>query len=119
MKLHFIEEPELVFSGNNEHIDIRAGMSQFGAFDKAGEAIPRPIRVGLIGTTATLDRLRDWIESCKNGVKTEEKKLIKLRPGFPGMNERVFGTTIELSDSNARAITRHELSEALAAKDPL
>jgi hypothetical protein len=119
MKLHFIEEPELVFSGNNEHIDIRAGMSQFGAFDKTGEAIPRPIRVGLIGTTATLDRLRDWIESCKNGVETEEKKLIKLRPGFPGMNEHVFGTTIELSDSNARAITRHELSEALAAKDPL
>jgi hypothetical protein len=119
MKLHFIDEPALVFSGDQEHIDIRAGMAKFGAFDKSGPSIPRPIRVGLIGTTATLDRLRDWIETCKGGVISEEKKLVKLRPSFPGMTEQVFGTTIELSDANTRAITRHELTAAMTGEDRL
>lgn len=119
MKLHIIGEPKLAFHQNQQHIDIRAGLSSFGAFDKGSSSVPTPIRIGVIGTTATVDGVRDWVERCKNGVPSEELKLQTLRPAFPGMTQQVFGTSLELSDALTRTITRHELSAALRAGDPL
>jgi hypothetical protein len=119
MKLKFVEEPQLAFFENKLHVDIRAGMSMYGAFDKGNSELPNPIRIGIIGTTATADGVRDWVESCKNGVNSEEKKLKTLRPSFPGMSDQVFGTSLELSDTRTRTITRHELNAALFTKDPL
>src|SRR6267154_2497478 len=119
MKLQIIEEPELAFSQNKVHVDIRAGLLAFGAFDKGSSSVPTPIRIGVIGTTATVDGVRDWLENCKHGVASEEQKLKALRPSFPGMTNQVFGTSLELSDAATRTITRHELSTALAAPNPL
>src|SRR5580704_10262937 len=119
MKLQFVEEPPLAFHQNKLHVDIRAGLSTFGAFDKGSSEVPVPIRIGVIGTTATVDGLRDWLERCKNGVASDEQKLKALRPPFPGMTDEVFGTSLELSDAATRTITRHELSAALAKADPL
>lgn len=119
MKLQLIEEPQLAFHQGKLHIDIRAGLSTFGAFDKGSTGVPVPIRIGVIGTTATVDGVRDWLEHCKHGVPSEEQKLKALRPAFPGMTEQVFGTSLELSDAATRTITRHELSNALAKSDPL
>ena len=119
MKLQIIEEPDLAFHQNKLHIDIRAGLSTFGAFDKGSDAVPIPIRIGVIGTTATVDGVRDWLEHCKNGVTSDEQKLTALRPDFPGMTSQVFGTSLELSDASTRTITRHELTTALAGPYPL
>jgi hypothetical protein len=119
MKLQIIEEPQLAFHQNKVHVDIRAGLSAFGAFDKGSVGVPVPIRLGVIGTTATVDGVRDWLEQCKNGVASDEKKLRALRPAFPGMTQQVFGTLLELSDAATRTITRHELSSALGKSDPL
>lgn len=119
MKLHFIEEPQLAFFQNGQHVDIRAGLSSFGAFDKGNAAVPTPIRIGVIGTTATVDGVRDWLERCKNGVPSDEQKLKALRPDFPGMTQQVFGTSLELSDTLTRTITRHELTAALKSTSPL
>lgn len=119
MKLHLIDEPQLAFHNSQLHVDIRAGLASFGAFDKGRSGVPRPIRLGVIGTTATVDGVRDWLERCKNGVESDEKKLKELRPPFPGMKEAVFGTSLELSDATTRAITRHELTAALQERDPL
>jgi hypothetical protein len=119
MKLQIIEEPQLAFHQNTEHVDIRAGLSAFGAFDKSSIGVPVPIRLGVIGTTATVDGVRDWLEQCKNGVPSDEKKLRALRPAFPGMTQQVFGTSLELSDMATRTITRHELTSALGMPDPL
>jgi hypothetical protein len=119
MKLQLIEEPDLAFYQNKLHVDIRAGISTFGAFDKGSAAVPVPIRIGVIGTTATVDGVRDWLEHCKNGVPSDEQKLKALRPDFPGMTSQVFGTSLELSDAATRTITRHELTTALARPDPL
>jgi hypothetical protein len=119
MKLQIIEEPQLAFHESKLHVDIRAGLSTFGAFDKGSTGVPVPIRIGVIGTTATVDGVRDWLEHCKHGVPSDEQKLKALRPPFPGMTEQVFGTSLELSDAATRAITRHELSAALNKSDPL
>ncbi len=106
MKLLIIEEPQLAFYQNSVHVDIRAGISAFGVFDKGSAGVPIPIRLGVIGTTATVDGVRDWLEQCKNGVGSDEKKLTALRPAFPGMTQKVFGTSHELSDTATRTITR-------------
>jgi hypothetical protein len=119
MKLQIIEEPQLAFHESKLHIDIRAGLSTFGAFDKGSTGVPVPIRIGVIGTTATVDGVRDWLEHCKNGVASDEQKLKALRPPFPGVTQQVFGTSLELSDASTRTITRHELSAALNKADPL
>jgi hypothetical protein len=119
VKFHILEEPQLAFYQNNPHIDIRAGLSSYGAFDKGSSGVPDPIRLGVIGTTATIDGVRDWLERCKHGVASDETKLHALRPSFPGMSHQVFGTSLELSDSTTRAITRHELTMALGKADPL
>jgi hypothetical protein len=119
MKLQIIEEPQLAFHQNKVHVDIRAGLSAFGAFDKGSVGVPVPIRLGVIGTTATVDGVRDWLEQCKNGVASDEQKLTALRPSFPGMTQQVFGTSLELSDTATRTITRHELTAALGKSDSL
>lgn len=119
MKLQLIEEPQLAFYQNKQYVDIRAGLATFGAFDRGTSGVPVPIRIGVVGTTATLDGVRDWLEQCKDGVKSDEKKLMALRPSFPGMTQRVFGTSLELSDAATRTITRHELTAALIKAEPL
>ena len=45
MKLQIIEEPGLAFHQNKVHVDIRAGLSAFGAFDKGSAGVPVPIRL--------------------------------------------------------------------------
>src|SRR5262245_33727450 len=119
MKLQLIDEPQLAFHNARLHVDIRAGLMIFGAFDKGSEAVPVPIRIGIIGTTATVDGVRDWLEECKDGVASDEKKLKALRPSFPGMTAQVFGTSLEISDGSIRTITRHELTGALKSAEPL
>jgi hypothetical protein len=119
MKLHIVDEPALIFCGNQAHVDIRAGLTAFGAFDKGGSSVPVPIRLGVVGTTATVDGVRDWLERCKTGVDSAEPKLKTLRPSFPGMTAHVFGTTLELSDAATRTISRHELTAALGRREPL
>jgi hypothetical protein len=119
MKLQIVEEPQLAFFQNNLHVDIRAGLSTFGVFDKGSSSVPAPIRLGVIGTTATVEGVRDWLEQCKNGVASDETKLTALRPAFPGMTQQVFGTSLELSDTATRTITRHELTAALGKPQPL
>jgi len=116
MKIHLLEEPLLRFA-NGTHVDIRAGITAFGAFDKGSTNVPVPIGVGVVGTSATLVGVRDWLEKCRDGVVSTEQNLRELRPDFPGMRDSAFGTRLDISDAATRALSRHELESALAAPD--
>lgn len=118
MKLHVLAEPDLQF-GTGVHVDIRAGLAAHGAFDRGAANVPVPIGIGLVGTTATIDGVRDWIEACRDGVASNETNLRELRPSFPGMRDSVFGTRLEISDASTRAVSRHELQTALASANPM
>lgn len=78
MKLHVIEEPPLMFAQGGRHVDIKAGLSTFGAFDRGSGSVPDPIGIGLIGTADTIDGVRDWMESCRNGVASTEETLTNI-----------------------------------------
>ncbi len=119
MKVQVLSEPNLQFQNGGTHVDIRAGLAKFGAFDRGASNVPVPIGVGLVGAVSTVDKVRDWIESCRNGVPSREEKLRELRPDFPGMREDVFGTSLAISDATTRTISRHELSAALSAPKPM
>jgi len=119
MKVQVLPEPGLQFGNNGVHIDIRAGLATYGAFDRGAPNVPVPIGVGLVGTTATVDKVRDWIESCRDGVSSREEKLRELRPPFPGMRNDIFGTQFAMSDATTRTISRHELQAALSASNPM
>lgn len=118
MKVCLLEEPILQF-GNGTHIDIRAGIATHGTFDRGEANVPVPIGVGLVGTTATVDGVRDWLEKCREGVHSSETRLKELRPDFPGMQPPVFGTRLEVSDATTRTVSRHELQTALADANPM
>jgi hypothetical protein len=118
MKLEVLPEPLLQF-GSGRHVDIRAGLLAHGTFDRGAGNVPVPIGVGLVGTTATVDGVRDWLERSRAGVASTEEKLRELRPNFPGMQESLFGTRLALSDASTRTISRHELVGALADPDRL
>ena len=65
MKIQVLPEPGLQFANGGVHVDIRAGLAKHGAFDRGAANVPVPIGVGLIGAAATLDQLREWIESTR------------------------------------------------------
>ncbi len=111
MKISLLEEPLLQFK-SGVHVDIRAGIAQFGTFDKGERGAPTPIGVGIVGTRTTVSGVRAWIDSFSRGVKSQEKNLI-FRPAFPGMTDKIFGTRLNLSEEASRVISKHELDAAL------
>lgn len=116
MKLHVLDEPPLMFGNGGRHIDIKAGIATHGTFDLNSGNVPAQIGVGLIGTSYTVDRVRDWLESCRDGVASTETNLVELRPRFPGMQDALFGTRLNITDGATRVVSRHELSSALSGR---
>ncbi len=86
MEGFFYDEPELEFLGG-KHIDIRYGLTSFGALDSDSELAPTKIRLGLIGDQASIDKFSGWVDDCRDGVPAKKTKLITLFPAFPGFGE--------------------------------
>jgi len=84
MKLHFIDEPELEFSGAGRHIDIRHGLTEHGPLDRGLASAPPNVRVGVIGAAKDVERLQSWIDHCRKGVDAKKSKRTTLFVGFPG-----------------------------------
>jgi hypothetical protein len=118
MNITNFEEPQLQFE-RGSHVDVRAGIAMHGAFDRGASHVPVPIRVGLVGTPKTTDGFRAWLEKCRNGLPSAEKRLVELRPDFPGMTESTYGTHFELSEATTRTISTNEIQAAIATKDPM
>src|SRR5690348_3982856 len=114
MKLHVLDEPPLQFS-NGRHIDIRAGLSKYGALSRSFGTVPNPIGVAIIGTGSTVDALEEWFADCARGVPSAEKKVPELRPAFPGMSEAIYGTKLRIVAT--RTVTKSELLDALEQQD--
>jgi hypothetical protein len=72
MKLLILEEPQLAFCQNSVHVDIRAGLSAFGVFDKGSAGVPVPIRLGVIG-------LRPQWMGCVTGWSSARTGLVQTR----------------------------------------
>ncbi len=113
MKIDFLDEPELEF-GQGAHIDIRFGIMDYGPLDVGADLAPREIRVGIVGTPATIEGAREWLEKCRNEIPAKESSHPTLFPRFPGFREDVaFRSTLILDSTLERTLSDDVFTELL------
>lgn len=83
---HFIPEPELEFGGNQRHVDIRYGLTDHGPLD-AGEGGPKEVRLGVVGTSETVNGFGKWLERCRSGIPAKKSRFHHLYAPFSGFGE--------------------------------
>lgn len=98
MRTEFIEEPELEF-GSGRHIDICFGLMNYGPLDSESAIAPKRIRLGIVGTTETVEGLAGWIEKCRNGISAKQSNQPNLFVRFPGFPRSALGKAIRGRDS--------------------
>src|SRR5262245_7419485 len=84
MKIDFLSEPELEFAGGARHIDIRFGLMNYGPLDAGLPASPKQVRVGIVGSSESVEGFARWIDRCRTGVPAKTSKQPNLFPRFPG-----------------------------------
>ncbi|MFL5659363.1 MAG: argonaute/piwi family protein [Ktedonobacteraceae bacterium] len=85
MKLDFLQEPELEF-GTGRHIDIRFGLMNYGPLDYEQSLAPKLIKVGIVGTSETVEGIQTWLERCRSEIPAKLSRQPNLFPKFPGFN---------------------------------
>jgi hypothetical protein len=113
VKADHLDEPELEFGVSN-HIDIRFGLMNYGPFDVASDFAPKEIRVGIVGTPATIEGTREWLEKCRNEIPAKDSKQPNLFPRFPGFREdTAFRAKLMMGSSLERTIPDQVFDELM------
>jgi hypothetical protein len=114
MRIDFLPEPELEF-GVNHHIDIRFGLMNYGPVDYASALAPKEIRLGIVGTTETVEGVQRWLERCREEIPAKASRLSNLFPRFPGFRPDVgFYSTLVMATRLQRTIHPRTLKELRA-----
>jgi hypothetical protein len=118
MKIEFLQEPELEFGNGGRHIDIRFGMMHYKPLDYDSTSAPNEIKVGIIGSSETIERLAVWLEKCKQGIEAKKSKQQYLFPDFPGFGEEDnLPTAISLDDRRNVTISKKSIENLLENQD--
>ncbi|HBB98040.1 MAG TPA: hypothetical protein DC054_21870 [Blastocatellia bacterium] len=89
MKIELLQpEPELEFGDSCRCQDMRFGIGHYGTFDFQDSSGPRTIKLGIVGTAATIDALTEWLITCKLEIPGKrDSKQPRLYPPFPGFTQ--------------------------------
>ncbi len=89
MKIRYIEEPSLQF-GHGQHICPKGGIYNYNPFDY-NQVHPEKITLGIVGKGDSIDKVLEWLESCKSHIAEKKSKNPhpKLFPNFCGFNKEV------------------------------
>ncbi len=120
MKLRYIEEPSLQF-GQDQHICPKAGIFNFNPFD-INQVRPEKITVGIIGKGESIDKVLEWIESCKKhiGGKESRNPHPNLHLNFCGFNKEVgFKSEIVYDETYLRRLNNSEFDDIIRNTDNL
>lgn len=109
-----IPEPNLEFGEGGLFIDPRVGLMRYGPLQpKAGELI----RIGVIGTTETVEGFARYIDSAMLGIERANDTLGNLHPGFPGLgNDNPFRCRFEVPDEAKKTILTGDVKGILAIR---
>ena len=108
MKIDFLPEPELEL-GLGRHIDIRFGLMNYGPADFASSLAPKNIKLGMVGTTQTLEGVCTWFEHCRSEIPAKQSRQPYLFPKFPGFNlDGGFRSELVLDSQLQRTIPQRE-----------
>jgi len=125
MNLSFLEEPNLEF-GVGQHIDIRFGIMNYGPLDFDAPVAPKQINVGIVGTTESVDGVRQWLEQCRTTIAAKLNKDDPAKPNkqpnlfarFPGFNpDTGFRSSLVLQDSLCRTLLKNSLTGISSLRD--
>lgn len=111
IRCSYFREPLLRFGGGKEHVDPKTGISRFGPFSLSPlKGHPSRLRVGLVGTSETIEKAEQWLSVNARGVPGDEK-----HPDFPGCDsDRGFHVALEFDRSAwTETITQTELHTIL------
>ena len=114
MKISRFEEPELQF-GTSRHIDIRFGLMNYAPLDFESDNAPKRIRVGIVGTSASIEGLRDWLERCRDAIPAKESRQPNLFPKFPGFSlDCGFYSELAFDSALERTLSSTDISEIVS-----
>jgi hypothetical protein len=114
MKFRYIEEPSLQF-GHNQHICPKHGIFDYNPYD-ISQVRPEKITLGIIGKSEGVDKVVQWLETCKAhiGGKQSKNPHPKLFPNFPGFNRQVgFMCEITYDDSYLRKLNNSDFDSII------
>ena len=115
MNIQLLEEPELEFGNSGRHVDIRFGIKAHGPVSIEDPQAPKEIKLGIVGTAATIEKLTTWLDEGRNPIPAKESRKPNLFPSFPGFaSDRCFYCDWTSSaDKLQRSISPSELKEIL------
>jgi hypothetical protein len=107
-----IPEPDLEFGDGGLFIDPRVGLMRHGPLQpKPGDVV----RIGVVGTTETIDGFAGYLERAMVGIDGANPKLGNLHPGFPGLgNNNPFRCKFEVADGGTATILLSEVKRVQA-----
>lgn len=109
MKPSFIIEPKLDF-GVGQHIDIRYGLMNYCPLDISSPVAPKKIKLGIVGSTKTIEGVIGWLEKCQDGIPAKESNQPNLFPEFPGFGEQsCFNSEFIIEQNFQRPIAHREI----------
>jgi hypothetical protein len=95
------DEPLLEFDNGGLSFDIREGITRYGPVDAAsGARALKEIRLGLVGTSKTIDEFTKWFRLCERGIEGNNPKNQNLCPRFPGLSPEVAFRAKFLTDAS-------------------
>ncbi|MCB2160512.1 hypothetical protein KQH40_00330 [bacterium] len=108
MRADIYTEPELEF-GIDKHIDIRFGLMNYYPLDFESPLAPKNIRLGLVGTTESIEGISNWIDRCRDEIASKESRQPNLFPRFPGFNQdNSFHSSLVIDGQLSRFISERE-----------
>lgn len=114
MNLEVIPEPELEFA-RDRFICPRIGIASFDVYDSQRELRRDKINIGAVGTDKGLEKLRRWLERCKEPIPARPDTLQRnLYPAFPGFHQQYgFKTSLVVSSEGFKSIHTDEVNQII------
>ncbi|KMQ70112.1 argonaute/piwi family protein [Chryseobacterium koreense] len=120
MKLRYIEEPSLQF-GTSHHICPKSGIYTYNPFDIT-QVRPEKITIGIVGKGESVDKVLEWLESCKSHINGKQSKTPhpNLFMNFCGFNKNVgFKCEIAYDDTYLRKLNNSDIEKIIKEKNSL
>jgi hypothetical protein len=114
MLLKTIPEPDLEFA-RDRYICPRVGIASFDVYDSQREIRRDKINIGAVGTEKGLEKLRQWLERCKEPIPARADTLQRnLFPPFPGFHpDYGFKAQLVVSSEGFKSIPGDEVTDII------
>lgn len=108
----WVEEPNLLFAHDNEHVDPKTGIPLYGPRSLGTSRHKREVHIGIVGTSESADFARRYFESACQGVAGYADHA-----PFPGCQaDRGFRSDLVFDPDLIELLTRSEHQDILGTK---